>query len=292
MPKIDLSISEKQRQQGLLGAAGLGALLLLVSLFLTWYSFDFEGLFDAAAQAQGVDDFSELESEAPVDIGNIPDSIGFSGWTSLEFVDAFLLFAAIAAVLIALARRREAAAGDAAASPTAPSGLFAVGLFAAVLMLVILFTKTSAFGPGQAVVDTFNDELDLPIDFSDFFSIKTGIGVYMALVGSLLVFVAGLLDSVVNATGPRAPKPAPAAPAAGTPPAPAAPASPAAGGETQAAPATGGGETQVAPTPGGGETAAGTPIPEQAAPAGWHPDPHGQASERYWDGSQWTDQTR
>ena len=48
--------------------------------------------------------------------------------------------------------------------------------------------------------------------------------------------------------------------------------------------------------------AAGQPLgagagaaPGQAAQAqtgaGWHPDPHGQARLRYWDGSQWTDHT-
>lgn len=32
------------------------------------------------------------------------------------------------------------------------------------------------------------------------------------------------------------------------------------------------------------------PVPEQAAaaPAGWYPDPYGQAQLRYWDGQQWT----
>jgi uncharacterized RDD family membrane protein YckC len=29
----------------------------------------------------------------------------------------------------------------------------------------------------------------------------------------------------------------------------------------------------------------------QSAGAGWHPDPHGQARLRWWDGSQWTDHT-
>jgi len=29
----------------------------------------------------------------------------------------------------------------------------------------------------------------------------------------------------------------------------------------------------------------------QAQGAGWHPDPHGQARLRYWDGSQWTEHT-
>jgi Protein of unknown function (DUF2510) len=30
----------------------------------------------------------------------------------------------------------------------------------------------------------------------------------------------------------------------------------------------------------------------EAAPAGWYPDPHGAASERYWDGSRWHDDVR
>jgi Protein of unknown function (DUF2510) len=34
------------------------------------------------------------------------------------------------------------------------------------------------------------------------------------------------------------------------------------------------------------------PQPAGPAPgAGWHPDPHGQARLRWWDGSQWTDHT-
>lgn len=28
-----------------------------------------------------------------------------------------------------------------------------------------------------------------------------------------------------------------------------------------------------------------------AAPAGWYPDPHGTAAQRYWDGATWTDHT-
>ena len=43
--------------------------------------------------------------------------------------------------------------------------------------------------------------------------------------------------------------------------------------------------------------AAGTPTPPppepqpQSPPPDWYPDPHGQARLRWWDGSQWTDQT-
>jgi hypothetical protein len=41
--------------------------------------------------------------------------------------------------------------------------------------------------------------------------------------------------------------------------------------------------------------AAATGAPAAAAatstPAGWHPDPQGQAALRYWDGQQWTEHT-
>lgn len=35
----------------------------------------------------------------------------------------------------------------------------------------------------------------------------------------------------------------------------------------------------------------GPPEPSAAVPAGWHPDPQGQAALRYWDGQQWTEHT-
>src|SRR5262245_58849953 len=33
-------------------------------------------------------------------------------------------------------------------------------------------------------------------------------------------------------------------------------------------------------------------LPAQGPPAGWFPDPYGAPEERYWDGTQWTDQVR
>src|SRR4051794_4880078 len=63
------------------------------------------------------------------------------------------------------------------------------------------------------------------------------------------------------------------------------------------APAATGGAAVPTPTPGPSQPAA---PPSHAAqpggtqanpPADWYPDPHGQARLRWWDGSQWTDQT-
>ena len=33
------------------------------------------------------------------------------------------------------------------------------------------------------------------------------------------------------------------------------------------------------------------PAEQSGPPAGWYPDPQGQARLRYWDGGAWTDQT-
>ncbi|MEA2443808.1 MAG: hypothetical protein QOJ12_1100 [Thermoleophilales bacterium] len=53
--------------------------------------------------------------------------------------------------------------------------------------------------------------------------------------------------------------------------------------------------TPTATPAGVGAPAAGVPDPGAAAAGGpkadWYPDPQGQARLRYWDGSQWTDQT-
>lgn len=47
-----------------------------------------------------------------------------------------------------------------------------------------------------------------------------------------------------------------------------------------------------APAAGGyGQPVYAQPAAAQAQGAGWHPDPHGQARLRYWDGSQWTEHT-
>jgi hypothetical protein len=56
-------------------------------------------------------------------------------------------------------------------------------------------------------------------------------------------------------------------------------------------PATDPGPGAASPQPGPAAAAPSTPPPPQNPPADWYPDPHGQARLRWWDGSQWTDQT-
>jgi hypothetical protein len=53
---------------------------------------------------------------------------------------------------------------------------------------------------------------------------------------------------------------------------------PAGTGAVQPVPTTGPPEAEIAPA-------------AAENPAGWHPDPHGQAALRYWDGQQWTEHT-
>jgi hypothetical protein len=92
------------------------------------------------------------------------------------------------------------------------------------------------------------------------------VGLYVGLVGSLMVAAAGGLDVAGREgwIGARSRTPA----VVGTTP------------EAPASVAT-------------GESAGLQPHPSPSLPpAGWYGDPSGQAAERYWDGGQWTTQVR
>jgi hypothetical protein len=58
-------------------------------------------------------------------------------------------------------------------------------------------------------------------------------------------------------------------------------------GAPGAQPAVGAGGAAIPPIP---AAAVATPT-AAAAPAGWYPDPHGVAAQRYWDGATWTQHT-
>jgi hypothetical protein len=126
------------------------------------------------------------------------------------------------------------------------------------------------------------------------------LGGYVAILASLAIVAGAILaeqpelaarleagvDSARRSSGIAAPSdPDAGAPAATRAPAPAA-TSPAAGATART-------PTPAAPTTGGGAAATGAAASAGSGgpPAGWYPDPQGQARLRYWDGIGWTDQT-
>jgi hypothetical protein len=137
-----------------------------------------------------------------------------------------------------------------------------------------------------------------------------GFGAFIGLLGALAILAGGILAErpdlaarVADATGVSDERPAAqppsglgggtastTTPGAGAPPSGAPVAGgPAAGGGSEAA-------TSVQPTTSAGGAApaaagAGPGGESSGPPAGWYPDPQGQARLRYWDGGTWTDQT-
>jgi uncharacterized protein DUF2510 len=139
-----------------------------------------------------------------------------------------------------------------------------------------------------------------------------GFGVFVALVGAVGILGGAILAERPDLAGrlaeaagvPDDTRPVAAPPsglggrastaASGTPPA--------ARAQPRAArPATSESPTSVQPSSGvggaaassvgGGAARAAEPAQSSGPPAGWYPDPQGQARLRYWDGNAWTDQT-
>jgi hypothetical protein len=212
-------------------AAG-AALLLFVSLLVNWYS------VDASGQGQ----------EVSVGVAR-PDT-------------ATLLLAAIAATaaLVAFGRFRGTVSGK--------SELLAgLGLAAFIYMVVNIVKKPQLVDLIESAIDEARAQAGPALDQAGVdLSVGLGPGLWIALLGSLLLLGAGLSE-----LGRRG-----GAPSAGGIPAPAGystpPSGPAAGGGAQA-------------------TTAGIPAPPADRSAGWKPDPYGQASQRYWDGTAWTQHT-
>jgi hypothetical protein len=228
-------------------AAG-GALLLLISLILSWYSVD----ISAQGQSVGVD-------VARPDTGTL------------------LLVAAIGvAIYFAVVRFRGSAEGH---------GGLLVGLGAATLLyiLVNLIKKPQLLDLLTSAFDEAKSQAGGALPDGTDFGVGVGPGLWVALVGSLLLLAAGLAALGViggSSGGSRATTGATAQPGGiGGPP------SPAPGGFGGG----GGGATQVQPTPGAG-AGGGAPAPADSTP-GWKPDPYGQAQMRYWDGNAWTEHT-
>jgi len=244
-------------------AAG-AALLLFISLLLNWFSID--------VKAQGQD----------LSVGVARPDTG----------TLLLIVIAGAAALVALGRIRGFIEGKAEL-------LTGLGVVAFLYVLVNIIKKPQLLDVLTNAFDKAQDQAGAQISAAGAdFGIGLGPGAWIALLGSLLLLGAGLSELLGSGAGRGGPG---AGAGAGAPPPP-----PGAGAGGYGAPAAGGpgaGGTLLGGSGGpggagaGGATSVGTPTPgaSPAAPPdptpGWKPDPYGQAQQRYWDGSSWTQHT-
>jgi hypothetical protein len=233
--------------------AAAGGALLVISLFLSWFSV---GDLDASA------------------------------WKTFSFVDIVLLVIGLGAAVV--------------------GGAFAMGAALPVAWLRPHLLKWDGV-VAVTIVLTYIFEND-----------NNAFGAFIGLLAALAILAGGILSDrpdlaarVADAAGvddggsrPAARPPAglgspsstatPAGPGGGSPGVGSSPlGSSPAGGAPVAAP--GAGAASAGPGGAGSATAAGAgaaPGGEGGGPpAGWYPDPQGQARLRYWDGAAWTDQT-
>jgi hypothetical protein len=245
-------------------AAGAG-LLLIISLFLNWYS--------ASAKATVGGFTTRTISESA------------SGWKALGFIDILLFICALVAIGIAVARVANVMPRNLPVSP----GLLVLGVGGLATVLVIFRILSIPHG----------DVPDVPgiaIDFSREF------GIFVALIGAIGVAVGGWLTW--NEEGKPTPAGAGGAgplgagqpggqgygqPPAGQgygqqqPPAQGYAQPPTAQQPQAAAPPAQPAAPAAAPA-GGGE-----PAPPAGGKADWYPDPRGQKRLRYYDGTSWTE---
>jgi|SRR5215211_2612574 len=233
--------------------AGGGAVVLFISLFLDWYKVEFKG-FGGSNLGAG--------------------SAGGNAFDALGIGPIFLLLVALAVIAIVVVRAIGAAV------PTLPVPLSTIILgLGALATLYILFRLIVL--PDGDIPDAFEDAVDF----------KRSIGIFLGLLSALAITAGGFLSARERGeavpgvdgglgTGAGGGPLGGGQPAAGGPLGGGAPGAgaPAAG----AGPA--GGATATAPAAQAGGTG-GNPAPD------WYEDPRGEARLRYWDGSQWTDQT-
>lgn len=186
-------------------------------------------------------------------------SEGGNAFDALGIGPIFLLLVALAVIAIVVAR----ALGVEPAGLPVPLSTIIMGL-GALALLYVLFRLIVV--PDGDVPDALDDAVDF----------GRSIGIFLAFLATIGITAGGFLsarergeavpgvDGGIGAGGGGSPLGG-GQPAAGSP-------------ATTAAPAATG-------APAGGGAAGGQPAPD------WYPDPQGQARLRYWDGSQWTDQT-
>jgi hypothetical protein len=219
-------------------AAG-GALLLFIGLLLNWFS------LDVKAQGQTL-------------------SIGVA---RPDVAVLLLVLAIAAAAAIAAGRFRGMLSGQSAV-------LAGLGAVTFLYILVNIIKKPQLLDLTQTAFDEAQKQAGAQIAAAGAdFSVGIGPGLWIALVGSLLLLAAGLVEILGVGSGARTPAGATLAPRG-----PGGPGGPAGGGAAPPPPP---------PTP----AQPATPPPPADRTPGWQPDPYGQARLRYWDGNSWTQHT-
>lgn len=249
--------------------AAAGGAVLVLSLFLAWAS----GYKDSA-----------------------------SAWQIFSGIDILLALIGIAALGVALAHMRGAAAG---LPRWAGDALKWLGVVAAAIVLTYLLeTDNAAWGSFLAFLATlsivagavFRERPEL-VDRLEAAAAERGVGTGDAGVASTPGAGAPGATSTAGGVGPAA-TPAGAGPGAGGAPGAAAP-GPASSGAAATGPAStagagvgaGTGAAEAGGSVGAGAADAGAAGAGGGPPAGWYPDPQGESRLRYWDGAAWTDQT-
>jgi hypothetical protein len=240
--------------------AGIGGVVLFLSLFLDWFS---------------------ITSKAEVLGQSRETSVGVSGWSGLSFIDILLLIIALVAIAIAVLR----ALNMMPSLPVTP-GMILLGLGGlAVLLVLFRLIFVPDFGTGD-ITEVSAAGFKASVDTGRSF------GIFIGLLAAVAVAVGGWLTwteegkPMPSGAGGGAPGGAGGAIGGGQP---------AAGGYAQ--PPVGGQTTAAAPPAAApvaadpNATAAAPPAAAPAQPADWYPDPRGEKRLRYWDGSQWTDHT-
>jgi hypothetical protein len=235
--------------------AGGAGVVLLISLFLDWYS------ASVTAQVGGIKRSQDAGS------GNAFDTLGF--------IPVLLLIIAIITIAVVALRALNMIPRTLPISPGAL--VLVVGGIAALLVLFRLiivpdFADAAGVGAGNFNVPGFSVKVDV--------STGRSFGIFIALLAAIGVVVGGWLTW--NEEG--RPMPGSAGARGGAP----------AGGGAIGGGQPGGYAQPAAAQPVATQPVATDPVAPaagQAQPADWYPDPRGEKRLRYWDGSQWTDHT-
>jgi Protein of unknown function (DUF2510) len=259
--------------------AGASGLALLLFMFLPWF------------EAGTSNDEEQEQIEEAIDNNQIEADLSQNAWQALDFLDIILFLIAAAAIAYLVLR-----AIDSLPVLPVPPGLLIAALGGLALLIILFRIVVTPNLEVEFSGGVFGDESEtVKIKDEDEGEVNRKIiGLLLSLLAAGGIAFGGLTSAKERAQGqfggpgaggplsagagpgagvggPAAGGPITGAPGAGAPAA----GGPAAGGPAAGGPAAGGGAAQAAGQP----------------KADWYPDPKGEARLRYWDGTQWTDQT-